>query len=179
MTLQYDRPLEQAVFSSAKQAASLLLPMSFFSMPVSGVTLTLSPAVVWGRAEPNFPFPALSRISEHRSVHFCQAEYGSSTRRIATCGHVLMLFLLWVKKAYCDWRTVLSSGFIWPSFRFSQCGAHHSKYLPRPNLTWWEKLQFLPSMVISWLNCLITGLFTPAQPLPAAILSQHQTLLQW
>lgn len=28
-------------------------------------------------------------------------------------------------------------------------------------------------------NCLITGLFTPAQPLPVAILSQHQTLLQW
>lgn len=28
-------------------------------------------------------------------------------------------------------------------------------------------------------GCLITGLFTPAQTLPAAILSHHQTLLQW
>lgn len=28
-------------------------------------------------------------------------------------------------------------------------------------------------------NCLITGLFTPAQPLPAAILRHQQILLQW
>lgn len=52
------------LFSSTKQTAPVLLPMSYFSMPVSSFTLTLSPACVWNRAEPNFPFPALSRISD-------------------------------------------------------------------------------------------------------------------
>ncbi len=52
------------LFSASKQTAPVLLLMSYFSMPVSSFTLTLSPACVWNGAEPNFPFQALSRIIE-------------------------------------------------------------------------------------------------------------------
>ncbi len=52
------------LFSTTKQTAPVLLSVSYFSMPVSSFTLTLSPACVWNRAEPNFPFLALSRISD-------------------------------------------------------------------------------------------------------------------
>lgn len=71
VTLQYYRPVSQAVlsqqivlFSSTKQTAPVLLPVSYFSMLVSSFTLSLSPAVVWCRAEPNFPLLAQSRISD-------------------------------------------------------------------------------------------------------------------
>lgn len=52
-----------SLFSPAKQMAPVL-STSYFSMPVSCFTLTLSPACVWMRAEPNFPFSAPSGISD-------------------------------------------------------------------------------------------------------------------
>lgn len=71
MTLQHHSIVSRAalsqqivLFSSIKQTAPVPLAMSYFSMPVSSFTLTLSAACVWNRAEPNFPFPALSRISD-------------------------------------------------------------------------------------------------------------------